>query len=309
MKTKQKFDVYQDVTDRIITALESGVVPWEKPWKLATGQPRNVSGREYRGMNTFLAALYCIDQDWKHPVFLTYRQSQELGGQVRKGEKSVPITFYKMFVPKEYLSRPDDCPAEDRRYMLRYHRVFNVAQCDGLPPMEEVKEPGNRLSPIETCEAIVSNMPVAPVIKADCLNACYRPKMDTVCMPSIQSFISAETYYETFFHELTHATGHKRRLARPDAFKGKFGSDPYAKEELVAEMGAAFLTAHAGIEGDTIDRSAAYIKGWVKRFKDDKKLIIHAASAAQRAADFILGSPKESIAIPDPQTKAELASA
>ena len=293
MKTKQKFDVYQDVTDRIITALENGVVPWKQPWTNATGLPRNITGREYRGMNTFLAALYCLDQDWKHPVFLTYRHAKEQGGNVRKGEKSVPITFYKMLVPKEYISHPEDCPHEDRRYMLRYHRVFNVAQCDGLPPIEEVREPDNGLSPIETCEAVVSNMPNAPTIKPDCLKACYRPAKDMVCIPSFQSFVSAETYYETVFHELTHATGHKSRLARPDAFKGKFGSNPYAKEELVAEMGAAFLSAHTGIEGDTLDRSAAYIKGWVDRFKDDKKLVIQAASAAQRAADFILNIPKQ----------------
>jgi antirestriction protein ArdC len=169
--------------------------------------------------------------------------------------------------------------------LLRYYTVFNLEQCEGI----ESPEPVAAVNPIEQCESILERMPNPPRIEQDA-QACYRPSIDTVGMPARAAFHSAEEYYSTLFHELTHSTGHPSRVGREGIMThNPFGSDPYSKEELVAEMGAAMLCGVAGIESRTLGNSAAYLQAWINKLKSDSRLIVSAASQAQKAADYILG--------------------
>lgn len=286
-KSSERFDLYQAVTDQILEAMERGVCPWKQTWTPLGGCPRNIRGRFYRGINALLLAMQAACHGWTHPVFLTFNQAREMGGMVRKGERSSLVVFWKTSVPEEYAAHPQSCPPDKRRWMLRYYRVFNVAQVDGLPPQALPVIPDNGLSPIEECEAIVAAMPQRPVIRESGQGACYIPALDEVRMPPLRVFESSESFHSVLFHELVHSTGHESRLARPDAFGGGFGSERYAKEELVAELGAAFLCARAGIVPATVENSAAYLANWMQKLREDKRLIVTAAAAAQRAADFI----------------------
>jgi len=274
-----KNDVYQIVTDRIVRLLESGTVPWHQPWKGGSQWPQNlVSRKTYRGINLFLlnAASY------PSPFWLTFKQVKMLGGRVKKGEQSFPVVFWKIF--------KEEGDQDDRRIpFLRYHSVFNVAQCEGITaPVIPALEP-NSFQAIEKCEQVVTDMPKRPEIKHTGDRACYSPSLDTVSMPEARLFESSEKYYSTLFHELTHATGHVSRLSRKEITDPiRFGSDPYSREELVAEMGAAFLCGQCDIGHHTIDQSASYIQSWLGKLKEDRKLVVHAAAQAQKACDFIL---------------------
>jgi antirestriction protein ArdC len=222
------------------------------------------------------------------PFWLTFRQAQELGGHVRKGEKACPVVFWK------WLDVERDGEKE-RVPFLRYYGVFNVAQCEGIEAHVPSGTGASREhSPVETAERIVQGMPKRPEVKHGLAQAFYSPAGDFVGIPAPEQFRSREDYYSVLFHELTHSTGHESRLARKgvsgtDGSWSAFGSNPYAKEELVAELGAAFLCGQAGIVERTIDNSAAYVASWLSRLKDDPKLVVQAAAQAQKAADFILG--------------------
>ncbi len=282
-------DVYERITARILQQLEEGTVPWHKPWKGGeTGHPRNlVSGHRYRGINIFLLTSAPFESHF----WLTFKQAKQLGGSVRKGEESTPVVFWK-FIDKE---SPDTGETE-RFPLLRHYNAFNIEQCD-LPSdklPEVVTLADNNFEPIEVCERTVTEMPDAPEIHAGGGVACYRPASDSVHIPKPKRFESPSAYYSTLFHELTHSTGHSSRLNRPGIVGSiQFGSEKYSKEELIAEMGAAFLCGHCGIENAVVDSSAAYIAGWLQRLRDDKRLVVHAAAAAQKAADFILGRQQD----------------
>lgn len=284
-KETQMSKVYEIITSRIIEQLEKGTVPWHKPWNGDLSYPRNgVSQRAYRGINVFL--LGC--SEYSSPNWLTFKQAKDLGGAVRKGEKSTPVIFWK-WLDKEDSETGDAIKVP----LLRYYNVFNVSQCDlpadKLPPEPKIET--FPFSPIETCEQVVSEMANPPAIESNANAAFYRPSSDSVHMPSPERFEKAEEFYSTLFHELTHATGHKSRLHREGiADVAAFGSRTYSKEELIAEMGSAFLCGHCRIEQTTLDNSAAYINGWLKKLKGDSKLVIHAAAAAQKATDLILGT-------------------
>lgn len=280
-------DVYAIVTERVIALLQQGVVPWQKPWHGGEKMPRNlVSQREYRGVNVFL--LHAMS--YESAFWLTYKQAQELGGNVRRGEKACPVVFWK------WLDADNTASGQRKRVpFLRYYSVFNVAQCEGikshLPKPQESKRDHH---PIEAAESVVSAMPRRPEIKHGLDRAFYSPAGDYVGMPSAERFRSGEDYYSVLFHELTHSTGHESRLNRKsvsgsDGHWSAFGSQSHSKEELVAEMGAAFLCGHAGIVERTLENSAAYVQGWLGRLKDDPKLVVQAAAQAQKASDFILG--------------------
>jgi antirestriction protein ArdC len=283
-----KADAFQVITDRIIGLLETGTVPWQKPWKGGAGMPKNlISKKEYRGINTFLlhAMMY------ENPYWLTFNQAKQLGGHVKQGEKACPIVFWK------FLEADDaESPTGKKRIpLLRYYSVFNLAQCEGIPVDKlPVIDGGKREhTPIAAAEQIVAAMPKRPAIESKWQRAFYSPKQDFVGMPAPETFRSAEDYYSVLFHELTHATGHESRLNRKGVSGSNgewspFGSQSYSQEELVAEMGAAFLCGQVGIVERTIDNSAAYISSWLQRLKDDRKLVIYAAAQAQKAADFIL---------------------
>jgi antirestriction protein ArdC len=276
--------VYQVITDRVIALLQQGTIPWQKPWQGAELAPQNlVSRKAYRGVNVFL--LHAMH--YTSPYWLTFKQAQELGGHVRKGEKSCPVVFWKWLEVERDGER-------ERVPFLRYYSVFNAAQCEGIEGhLPSSTSPTREHSPVQTAERIVANMPKRPAVKHGLAQAFYSPGEDYVGMPSPEQFRSGEDYYSVLFHELTHSTGHESRLARKgvsatDGQWSAFGSNPYAKEELVAEMGAAFLCGQAGIVERTLDNSAAYVASWLSRLKDDPKLVVQAAAQAQKAADFIL---------------------
>ncbi len=269
---------YEIVTETIIRQLESGVAPWRKPWH--TGVPANfVSKKEYRGINIFLLAF----QGFGSRYWLTYRQAQALGGSVRKGERGTKVVFWKI---DEYQKQNAETGEKETRnsILLRYYTVFNLEQCDGIKSPDFAPA----IHPLGQCENIVNSMPSPPGFEQEA-QACYRPSTDTVGMPARSGFDSAEKYYSTFFHELTHSTGHPSRVGREGIMNhNPFGSEDYSKEELVAEMGAAMLCGVAGIESQTLDNSAAYLQTWIERLRSDSRLVVSAASQAQKAADYIL---------------------
>lgn len=283
---------YDRITERIVTLLSQGTVPWHKPWQIKTGLPRNlITQRPYRGINVFLL----MAMNYESPNWLTLRQANALGGQIKPGEKSCPVVFWK---PMKVTDK--ETKEEKKIPFLRLYHVFNVAQCLGLKNVP----PADESAFIQTLPAeLVANMPQRPVIKHGMAMAAYSPASDVVNMPDRNRFKAEDHYHSTLFHELVHSTGHEKRLKRASIMeRNGYGSDPYAKEELIAEMGSAFLCGHAGIVDHTIDSSAAYIEGWLKQFNQDKTLIVQAAAQAQRAADFILGhkpeNPAENIVPP-----------
>ena len=275
-----KNQTYDRITDHITALLEQGTVPWHKPWKARTGLPRNfVSKHPYRGINVFLL----IAMRYESPFWLTCRQANQLGASVRKGEKACPVVFWKQTTVEDKKTGE-----EKKKYLLLYYHVFNTAQCDGLKLDSAIAEA--LLSPISKPEDIVAGMPQPPILKHGMTHAYYDPREDCVGLPERERFERAEGYYATVFHELVHSTGHEKRLKRPTLTESAgFGSNPYCKEELIAEMGAAFLCGQAEIGERTIDNSAAYLKGWLEQLRHDKMLIVQAAAQAQKAADFILG--------------------
>ena len=270
---------YDRITERIVSLLSQGTVPWHKPWHVQTGLPRNlITQKPYRGINVFLL----MAMNYESPNWLTLRQANAIGGQIKPGEKSCPVVFWK---PMKLTDK--ETKEEKKIPFLRLYHVFNVSQCTGLKNIP----PADESAFIQTLPAeLVSNMPQRPVIKHGMNMASYSPVSDVVNMPDRARFKSEDHYHATLFHELVHATGHEKRLKRASIMeRNGYGSDPYAKEELIAEMGSAFLCGYAGIEDRTINSSAAYLEGWLKQLKEDKMLIVQAAAQAQKAADFILG--------------------
>lgn len=278
-------DVYQVITDRIISLLEAGTIPWHKPWATGDGAPRSLtSGKEYRGINLLLLGCAPFESPW----WLTYKQAQERGGNVRRGEKGLPVMYWNWHEYKD--KDADGQEVTSRRPFIKYYTVFNVCQCDGVEAPASPGSVGKPFDPIAQCEALVAGMPNPPRLVHQEQRAYYRPATDLVNMPRPESFEAAEEYYSTLYHELTHATGHPSRLDRPTIVDiAPFGSANYSREELVAEMGAAMLCGVAGIENRTIDNSAAYLAGWLGRLRGDNRLVVQAAAQAQRAADYVRG--------------------
>ena len=277
-------NVYEIVTGKICTELERGVVPWRKPWVGSDQAPANlISRRPYTGINPLLLSL----GGYSSPFWLTYKQAAELGGTVRKGEKSSLVVFYAKLQSKTRVLENGD---PDTFAMLRYYNLFNVAQCDGIG--EHVPTvPQSTIQPLDAAEAILDGYTDKPTIDDHASAAWYRPSLDLIGMPPRDTFTNADGYYSTLFHECIHSTGHASRLDRPAVAGGtsNFGTETYSREELIAELGAAFLCADAGIE-NTITQSAAYCASWLKVLKGDSKMIISAASGAGKAARYISGT-------------------
>lgn len=285
--------VYEIITARIMKQLESGTPPWHKPWSPhgRRGIPRNlVTGREYRGINVWIL----LSSGFAQPYWLTFRQAKELGGHVRQGEAGFPVVYCK-FGKREV--QDGDEIIEKSSVLCRYYTVFNIAQCEGLrtqPADPPVDEP--RVLPIEACEQVVTGWLGKPTIThgVDC--ASYSKTFDHIHMPERACFDNAEEYYSTLFHELTHSTGHPTRLNRSTLMDfERFGDPIYSREELVAEMGAAFLAGFCGIENRTINNSAAYLASWLDALKNDSRMVLIAASQAQKAVDLILGAEVQNL--------------
>jgi len=273
--------IYEMITDRMIELMEKGEIPWRRPWNGETMPMNLISKKPYRGINIFFLNCYAAAEGFG-PYWLSFKQAKEKGGTVRKGEKGIPVIFWKLY--------EKDKETGELWPVLRYYTVFNLSQCHGIeaPPAAEA-EP-LEFSPVEAAERIIEAMPSPPAIEhTEQARAFYMPGKDKVHMPDRELFKSIPEYYSTLFHELSHSTGHKSRLNRDtDHWSHSFGSADYSKEELIAEMGAAFLCAHSRIETATIENSAAYIQGWIKQFKDKPKMLILAAAAAQKSTDWIL---------------------
>ncbi len=275
--------VYEIITEKIIKQLESGVAPWRKPWTCQT--PANlITQKEYRGLNVFTLA----SQGFPSPFWLTFNQAAKLGGRIRKGEKSSPVIFWNVGEEQE-TTTPDGREETSRPFLLRYYSVFNFSQTEGIDIQAALLKETRTNNPIEACEQIVTNMPNPPRFEQSD-KAWYSPSSDVVGMPARGLFDSSEEFYATEFHELGHSTGHPKRLHRENFDNpAHFGSESYSKEELIAEMTAAMLCGIAGIEQKTLENSAAYLKTWIARLKSDSRLLVSAASQAQKAADFIQG--------------------
>jgi antirestriction protein ArdC len=265
---KPHASVYEIITSQILAELEKGEVPWRKPWR--TLPPVNlISKKPYRGINVFLLAL----KGYGSQYWLTFNQAKQLGGNVRRGEHGTKIVFWKF---DSYETETADGETEERKSaFLRYYTVFNLEQTEGLKALLTLP-PAFR---IESAEEIVKRMPNPPTSEQDA-QAAYIPSRDVVTMPSRMAFESQSEFYSTLSHELTHSTGHAKRLAR-EGFDSpqQFGSDSYSREELIAEMGSAMLCGVAGIEQSTLPNSAGYLKTWISRLKSDSKLVVSAASA------------------------------
>lgn len=270
-------NVYQIVTQKILEKIEQGVIPWRKPW-VSRGQAVNwLTQKEYRGINTML-----LDPG----EYATFNQIKEHGGKVKKGAKSQIVVFWK-WIEKEN----EETGQTDKIPFLRYYNVFEInTQCEGLESRRK-DSPVYEHDPIIEAEKIVQGYMDAPPIRYASGRAYYQPAGDFISVPPLQDYPNIAEYYSTLFHELTHSTGHIKRLARPGVLDSAaaFGSEVYSKEELVAEMGAVMLCGVAGFVEITIDNSAAYIKSWSRKLKEDSRLVVMAASQAQKAADYILG--------------------
>ncbi len=265
-------------------------MPWRRPWR-SRGVPRNLfSLKPYRGINVWLL----LSRPYTSPFWLTFRQAQEIGGTVRKGEKGTPIVFWKFADDQQNDDREQQGSRSSTAPLVRTYTVFNTEQC--LLPQSLTERldatAGEIPEPISACEHVLATMPHRPTIEHGGDRAYYSPTLDTVCVPHRSQFISAEEYYATIFHELVHSSGSVTRLARPSVIDAvSFASHERSKEELIAEFGAAFLCGSCGIAPKTLENSAAYIAYWVATLRNDKTFLIQAASQAQRAVDFILNAP------------------
>ncbi|RWD48628.1 MAG: DUF1738 domain-containing protein [Mesorhizobium sp.] len=281
--------LYQEITDRIIAELERGTVPWVKPWgraKADLGLPSNAAtGRAYSGINILILWGAVIERGYPSQNWLTFRQALSLGGNVRKGERGTTIVHADRFVPKDEKERARAEGDEPHAvpYLKRF-TVFNVAQCDGLPEhLYTAAEPLPQREIIPQAEALIRASGADFRIGGE--RAFYTPTGDYIQVPPQPAFFAQIDYYRTFFHELGHWTGHPTRLARD--LSGSFGSKAYAREELVAEIAAAFVCSSLGIEPTV--RHADYIGSWLKVLREDNRAIFRAASHASKAADFLLG--------------------
>lgn len=276
-------DIYAAVTDRIIAELENGIIPWRKPWVSSGACVSHTSGKPYSLLNQILLG--------RPGEYVTFKQCQQEGGKIKKGAKAQIVVFWK------WLEKEDEETGEKKEIpYLQYFNVFHIDQCEGLKAKHTQELPAT-VNPNQRAEEIISDYCAREGVhieheKGD--RACYRPILDSVVLPLIEQFSEVAEYYSTAFHELTHSTGHSKRLNRLEktAF---FGTESYSREELVAEIGAATLVNHAGLETtESFRNSTAYIQNWLSVLKNDKRLIVSAAGRAEKAIRLILGLDIES---------------
>lgn len=306
-EAEDRSDVYERVTARIVQHLENGVKPWEQPWKAEGGgfrRPLRHNGAPYSGINVLMLWSVAMERGYENPVWMTFRQAQELGAHVRKGEKGSLVVYANRITKTETSDAGEEVEREIP--FLKGYVVFNIEQIEGLPAQYYAKPPpvfeshASRLDHAENFFAATR-----ADIRQRGGRAFYRQDADFVQVPPIEAFPDAEEYYATLAHEITHWTKHPKRLAR-DFGRKSWGDEGYAIEELVAEIGAAFLCADLeiapGAGEDVREDHASYIASWLKVLKGDKRAIFTAASHAQRAADYLHGlqSPQ-----PAPRPSAE----
>lgn len=272
-------DIYQEVTDRIIAQLDQGIIPWHKPWISSGSAISHATGHSYSLLNQMLLG--------KPGEYITFKQCQQEGGKIRKGEKSSMVVFWK------FIEQEDEETHEKKQVpFLRYYSVFHIDQCDGINPQYEKRTEQIAL-PDETAEQIIAayiQCSGVKLIHQEGDRAFYRPSTDSITLPLVAQFKDTAEYYSTLMHEIIHSTGAEGRLNRLDktAF---FGSEAYIKEELIAELGASALVSHCGIETpSSFQNNVAYIQNWLQALRNDKRLIVSASGKAEKAVDWILNS-------------------
>lgn len=274
-------DIYVAVTERIIEQMEQGIIPWQKPW-ISNGKAiSHATGKPYSLLNQMLLG--------RPGEYITFKQCQEAGGHVRKGEKSRMVVFWK------WITQEDKETGEKKEVpFLRYYNVFHIDQCEGISAKHTIEAAfPDGAEPLGVAQEIIYNYLSREGVKLtheEGDRACYHPVTDEVVLPMRKQFISTAEYYGTVFHELTHSTGHEKRLHRLSTTV-HFGSEEYSKEELVAELGSTILVNHIGLENrHSIRNSAAYIQNWLGVLKNDKRFIVSAAGKAEKAVALILGN-------------------
>lgn len=290
--TTPRIDVYTRVTNCIVEQLERGVRPWFKPWNAenAAGRitrPLRFNGEAYKGINILMLWASAEEQGFSCPFWLTFKQAQELGGNVKKGERGSPVVYASTFNKTE--TQDDGEETEEKIPFLKEYTVFNASQCDGLPDRFFQLSQAIKTSPparIEQAETFFANTKAD--IRSGGNRAYYAGDSDYIRMPPFETFRDAESHAATLAHELTHWTKHASRLNREFGRK-RWGDEGYAIEELVAELGSAFLCADLSITPAVRDDHAEYIGHWIKVLKDDKRAIFSAASHASKAAEFLHG--------------------
>ena len=272
-------DIYSEVTNRIMEQMEQGIIPWQKPWVACGKAIGRTTGKPYSLLNQMLLG--------RPGEYLTFKQCQEAGGKVKKGEKSQMVVFWK------WIEAEDEETGEKKEVpFLRYYNVFHIDQCEGIIAKHttETAFPDGAAAD-EAAQAIIADYLTREKVRLSHQEgdrAFYCPGTDEIVLPLLRQFHSTAEYYSTAFHEITHSTGHEKRLNRLEKI-AFFGSDAYSKEELVAEIGAATLVSHAGLEtSSSLRNNAAYIQNWLKVLKDDKRLIVSAAGKAEKAVQLIL---------------------
>ena len=293
-------DLYTDVTNRVIAALEQGTPPWVCPWQNGNALPSNLAtGKTYRGINVLMLSIEAMISKHSDSRWLTFRQANEIGARIRKGEHGTLIVFYCLREINDSKGDVADAEAMEKRGvpMLKSYTVFNASQLECIPDRFAVAE--NALwQPVDEADQLL--MKSGAIICHGGNRAFYRPSDDIIQLPPTAAFAHAGDYYSTALHELCHWTGHPQRLNR--VLGRRHDNDAYAYEELVAEIGAAFLCAHCGLH--TVNDHASYIENWLNVLRRDKRLIFVAAGAAQKAADFVLDL---SCALPCPAIEGEAA--
>jgi antirestriction protein ArdC len=293
-QTENRTSLYDEVTGRIISGLEAGRLPWVQPWgstgSAGPGLPRNaLTARNYSGVNVLILWGAVIEHGWPSQSWLTFRQAQEAGGCVRKGERGVTVVYADRFTPEAEKERASREGGEAKAVLfLKRFTIFNVAQCEGLRAgLASDPGPLSEREIVLVAEDVIAASGVDFHIGGD--RAFYIPSLDIVQVPPQIAFFEQVNYYRTCLHELTHATGHAKRLARD--LTNSFGSKDYAREELIAEMGSAFLCAALGITPTV--RHADYIGSWLEVLREDSRAIFRAANAATKAADWLLVRHRE----------------
>ncbi len=283
-------DIYARITAKIVTALENGVRPWVRPWSAehAAGRitrPLRHNGEPYTGINILSLWASATEQGFAAPIWMTYRQATELGAHIRKGEKGSPVVYANSITRNE---TDADTGAEVAReiHFLKGYTVFNVEQCEGLPAQYHALASPRLEVPARIARAESFFSATGASLAHGGNRAFYRPSTDSIVLPPFETFRDPESYYATLAHETTHWTAHESRLAR-DFGSRRFGSEGYAIEELVAELGAAFLCADLDLTLEPREDHAAYLANWLEVLKADNRAIFTAASHAQRAADFL----------------------
>ncbi len=292
----KKINVYQIVTDRIVSELEKGVVPWRKPWSGAGlsdgGSVNYVSRKPYSMLNQMLLG--------REGEYLTFKQINDLGGSIKKGAKGEIVVFFTQVKYTKKTEENEGAEEKKKEYtvpLLRYYHVYHIDDTIGIPSKIKVEELQEGIQPIERAEAVIDGyLEREKSLKfhndRPTDKAYYSPATDTVKVPMLSQYQIPEEYYSTTFHELAHSTLVASRCDRggEGAATAAFGSESYSREELVAEIASAMLCNHSGLDSErTFKNSAAYVKGWMSKLKSDDHAIVWAASRAEKAAKFILG--------------------